>query len=90
MWRPAEKIYSHLSNYRQHEFLEFVLGHYVARGVTELDPEKLPQLIELKYHTVRDAVRELGPVGSIREVFVGFKRSCIEQPQMTSKLITGL
>src|SRR5690606_30082758 len=57
----AEKIYGQL-DYRQNEFLKFVLEHYVARGVTELDPDKLPQLIELKYHTVRDAVRELGPV----------------------------
>ena len=62
-------------DYRQHEFLKFVLDHYVQRGVTELDPDKLPQLIELKYHTVRDAVSELGPVGNIREVFVGFQRN---------------
>ena len=68
-----EQIYSQ-HNYQQHDFLEFVLEHYVARGITELDPDKLPQLIELKYHTVRDAVRELGPVGNIREVFVGFQR----------------
>ena len=68
-----EQIYSQ-HNYQQHEFLEFVLDHYVARGVTELDPDKLPQLIELKYHSIGDAVRELGPVGNIREVFVGFQR----------------
>ena len=68
-----EQIYSR-HNYQQHEFLEFVLDHYVARGVTELDPDKLPQLIELKYHSIGDAVRELGPVGNIREVFVGFQR----------------
>ncbi|MCL1476771.1 MULTISPECIES: EcoAI/FtnUII family type I restriction enzme subunit R [unclassified Marinobacter] len=69
-----ERIYSQY-DYRQHEFLKFVLDHYVQRGVTELDPDKLPQLIELKYHTVRDAVSELGPVGNIREVFVGFQRN---------------
>lgn len=61
-------------DYRQQEFLEFVLGHYVNHGVGELDPEKLPQLIELKYHNVHDAVRELGPVAGIREVFVGFQQ----------------
>ncbi|MCC5868061.1 MAG: DEAD/DEAH box helicase family protein [Gammaproteobacteria bacterium] len=60
--------------YRQQEFLRFVLDHYVARGVGELDTDKLPQLIELKYHSVSDAVRELGPVGNIREVFEGFQR----------------
>ena len=61
-------------DYRQQEFLEFVLGHYVNHGVGELDPEKLPQLIELKYHNVHDAVRELGPVAGIRDVFVGFQQ----------------
>ena len=62
-------------DYRQHEFLEFVLDHYVQRGVTELNPDKLPQLIELKYHPVRDAVQELGPVANIRDVFVGFQKN---------------
>jgi type I restriction enzyme, R subunit len=61
-------------DYRQQEFLSFVLGHYVAQGVSELDTDKLPQLIELKYHGVGDAVRELGPVGQIREMFEGFQQ----------------
>jgi len=69
-----ERIYGQY-DYRQQEFLQFVLDHYVQRGVTELNPDKLPQLIELKYHTVGDAVRELGPVRNIREVFVGFQRN---------------
>jgi len=51
-----------------------VLDHYVARGVGELSTDKLPQLIELKYHSLGDAVRELGPAGQIREVFVEFQR----------------
>ena len=37
-----------------------------------LDREKLPQLLELKYHNVRDAVEQLGSVQSIGEVFIGF------------------
>ncbi|MDZ7670086.1 MAG: nucleotidyl transferase AbiEii/AbiGii toxin family protein [Gammaproteobacteria bacterium] len=60
-------------DYRQREFLNFVLGHYVARGVAELDTEKLPYLIELKYHSVGDAITELGPVKNIREIFVEFQ-----------------
>lgn len=62
-------------DYRQQEFLEFVLDHYVERGVGELDTEKLPQLIELKYHSVNDAVAELGSPDNIREVFVGFQKN---------------
>ena len=67
-------IFSHYKDYPQQEFLQFVLGHYVERGVGELDLEKLPQLIELKYHSLHDAVNELGEVKHIREVFVGFQQ----------------
>ncbi|BCO30502.1 DEAD/DEAH box helicase [Thiohalobacter sp. COW1] len=62
-------------DFHQREFLDFVLNHYIERGVTELDTEKLPQLITLKYNTVDDAVYELGEVKNIREVFVGFQRN---------------
>ena len=61
-------------DYRQCDFLRFVLDHYVARGVGELSTDKLPQLIELKYQSLGDAVNELGPAGQIREVFVGFQQ----------------
>lgn len=76
----AERVDSHREaifrghDFRQQEFLRFVLDHYVARGVRELDTDKLPQLIELKYHSMGDAVKELGPAANIREVFVGFQR----------------
>lgn len=59
---------------KQSEFLDFVLGHYIEQGVTELDDEKLPVLLVLKYHAVEDAVRELGGVPTIRDAFVGFQR----------------
>ena len=51
-------------------------GWYPCWGqrVGELDLEKLPQLIELKYHSIRDVVNELGEVKNIRDVFVGFQR----------------
>jgi len=61
-------------DYRQAQFLDFVLGHYVAHGVTELDTDKLPHLIELKYHSLNDAVRELGAATEIRKVFVEFQQ----------------
>jgi type I restriction enzyme R subunit len=76
----AERVETHRPeifrgyDYRQQEFLNFVLDHYVARGVGELDTAKLPQLIELKYHSVGDAVAELGPPDNIREVFVEFQQ----------------
>ncbi len=66
------RIFSHY-DYRQQEFLVFVLDHYIKQGVGELDQEKLPHLLELKYHAVGDAVAELGPVANIRDVFIGFQ-----------------
>ncbi|MDR5901638.1 EcoAI/FtnUII family type I restriction enzme subunit R [Halomonas icarae] len=60
-------------DYRQREFLGFVLGHYIQDGVGELAQDKLPRLIELKYHTPTEAIAELGSVEHIREVFIGFQ-----------------
>ena len=58
---------------KQQQFLSFVLDHYITQGVDELDQEKLPGLLALKYHSVGDAVAELGSVAEIRDVFVGFQ-----------------
>ena len=35
--------------------------------------DKLPQLLDLKYHAVADAVAELGQVATIRAMFIGFQ-----------------
>ena len=58
---------------KQQQFLSFVLDHDIDQGVTELDQKKLPDLLTLKYHSVPDAVAELGSVADIRDVFVGFQ-----------------
>ena len=68
-----EQIFSRY-DYKQQEFLDFVLAQYVKEGVGELAQEKLPDLLELKYHAVSDAAAELGSVATIREVFVGFQQ----------------
>lgn len=64
---------------KQQEFLDFVLEQYIKAGVGELDRTKLPQLLELKYHTVRDAVEELGSVANISEVFIDFQQYLYSQ-----------
>ena len=51
-----------------------MLEQYVKAGVGELDRAKLPQLLELKYHNVRDAIAELGSVSAIGDVFIGFQQ----------------
>ena len=65
-------ILSHYGD-KQQEFIDFVLSHYIQQGVGELDQEKLPHLLELKYHTVADAAAILGGVAQIRDVFIGFQ-----------------
>ncbi len=62
-------------DYKQQEFLEFVLGHYIDQGVGELDSENLPNLIRLKYNTFADAVAEMGLEAEvIKDMFVGFQQ----------------
>ena len=55
------------------EFLDFVLSKYEEKGVEELDMEKLPQLLNLKYHAVSDAISILGDVDLIRSTFFDFQ-----------------
>ncbi len=64
---------------KQQEFLDFVLDQYIKDGVEELDRSKLPQLLELKYHTIHDAIKELGSVAKISEVFIGFQQYLYSQ-----------
>lgn len=61
-------------NPKQTEFVNFVLEQYVQQGYTELSMENLPELIKLKYGTISDAKAELGPLGEINKVFVGFQK----------------
>ena len=60
-------------------FLEFVLGQYVERGIEELDQDKLPDLLRLKYGGVSDATTQLAATPqSIRQAFVGFQPMLFE------------
>ena len=67
----------------QQEFLAFVLDHYVQHDVDELAEEKLPQLLELKYHAMADAVAALGDPGTIRQLFIGFQQH-LYRPQVVA------
>ena len=58
---------------KQQEFLDFVLDRYIQDGVGELDPQKLPQLLSLKYHTTNDAIAILGSVRAIDAIFTNFQ-----------------
>ena len=66
-------------NEKQKDFLNFVLSKYVETGVEELDQEKLPKLLELKYHSISDASEELGGVEIIRDTFIAFQKYLYER-----------
>jgi type I restriction enzyme R subunit len=71
----AMAIISANFNPKQKVFLDFVLSHYVALGVEELDQAKLTPLLKLKYHdSIPDAVADLGRPDEIGRVFSGFQR----------------
>lgn len=76
-----------LGSYQENQqtFLAFVLEQYVKEGVAELDQEKLPQLLDLKYHSLSDAIGMLGSIAKIREVFIGFQRHLYAQKQAESQ-----
>src|SRR5690348_3631543 len=65
---------------RQKAFVEFVLTHYVAEGVHELDQDKLPPLLRLKYHdSIADAVADLGKPEEIGRLFASFQKYLYEK-----------
>jgi type I restriction enzyme R subunit len=74
--RAGERRDVILSHYhpRQREFLDFVLAQYVTVGESELDTDKLPELLQLKYGSPADGVAALGSVAEIRSTFQGFQR----------------
>ena len=51
-----------------------MLERYVTTGVEELDDERLPDLIKLKYEALQDGVEALGGVDEARKAFIGFQK----------------
>lgn len=71
-------IYDDLDE-EQREFLDFVLEKYIDKGVEELDEEKLPILLNLKYHAIADAEKILGGVDNIRNTYFEFQKRLYEK-----------
>jgi type I restriction enzyme R subunit len=60
---------------KQEAFLDFVLDHYVAEGVAELDQEKLTPLLRLRYRdSIADAIADLGKPEKIGAMFASFQK----------------
>ncbi len=58
----------------QREFIDFVMGQYVHLGVDELQQERLPELIAIKYQSQVEGIEKLGGVQKARSAFIGFQR----------------
>jgi type I restriction enzyme R subunit len=79
--KAQSKIFAALTN-EQKQFIEFVLSKYIETGVEELDQEKLPHLLNLKYKAIEDAKEILGSIENIRKLFMGFQ-GYLYQPMST-------
>ncbi|PKN91048.1 MAG: restriction endonuclease subunit R [Chloroflexi bacterium HGW-Chloroflexi-6] len=77
--KAQSQIFASLRS-EQKEFIEFVLSKYIETGVEELDQEKLPSLLTLKYKAIEDAKEILGTVETIRNVFINFQKFLYLQP----------
>ncbi len=71
--KNKDHIFEQLSQ-KEEEFLNFVLRKYEETGFEELDEEKLPILLNLKYHAIADAEAALGDVDKIRNTFFQFQQ----------------
>ena len=59
----------------QQDFVNYIMQLYVRNGFKELSSEKLPTLIQMKYHSPYDAVKELKmQPAEIRQFFLGMQQ----------------
>jgi type I restriction enzyme R subunit len=57
------------------DFIQFVLSKYCEKGVEELDEEKLPVLLGMKYNAIANAEQKLGTIAGIRSSYFDFQRN---------------
>src|ERR1017187_1450420 len=69
----TKRIYQNLEP-NQREFVDFVLSQYVELGVDELQQERLPKLLAIKYHSQMEGIEALGGTERARATFIGFQR----------------
>jgi type I restriction enzyme R subunit len=67
------RIYKDLEP-NQREFVDFVLFQYVDFGVDELQQERLPQLLAIKYQSQMEGIQALGGTEKARATFIEFQR----------------
>ena len=69
----------------QQDFANFILKLYVDNGFKELGMDKLPTLIDMKYHSVSDARQTLGmDAKQIRDFFLDFQHELYNGPAVNA------
>lgn len=70
-----EEILNEISQ-KQIPFVNFVLQQYVENGVDELSLKQLPELLKLKYGTIKDACNQMGVTGKdLKKLFADFQKT---------------
>ena len=59
---------------QQADFIHFMVDRYTKTGVAELDDQRLPTLLQLKYDSQADGLAALGGLETARAVFFDFQR----------------
>jgi type I restriction enzyme R subunit len=70
----SEKMLENEFSEAQMQFINFVLEEYESEGITVLDDEKLPILLELKYQSIENAKSILGDLATARNIFLDFQK----------------
>jgi type I restriction enzyme R subunit len=68
-----KRIYADLEP-NQRQFVDFVLSQYLDLGVDELQQERLPQLLAIKFHGQMEGIQALGGTDKARATFIEFQR----------------
>jgi type I restriction enzyme R subunit len=61
-------------NANQIDFINFLLDQYIMNGIFELDPNKLPDLVQIKYGSIIDAEEKVGDIDTIKSTFNNFQK----------------
>ena len=61
-------------NANQIDFINFLLDQYIMNGIFELDPNKLPDLVQIRYGSIIDAEEKVGDIDTIKSTFNNFQK----------------
>ena len=73
-------IYTKLSE-NQQQFIDFVLQNYTKNGIDELDADKLSIVLNAKYGSIDEALKHLGNIKEIRQIFIEFQQDLYKAAQ---------